>query len=165
VLGGKVCVFLMISIGCQGLLNFLLGSHRNYRILSYSRGQFVASRVWGQPDFVSNGELFNLLTIAEFLTVFVGSGEPVRSASQFNPGAIAWSSSGMMFVADPVWNRILGFASGSFTATVVLGQAGSFTSGIAGASESRLRFPNDLAMDSQVWFLHPVLQWLKFFSL
>jgi hypothetical protein len=54
----------------------------------------------------------------------------------------------MMFVVDGLNNRILGFASGS--STVVLGQAGSFTSDTPGTSASALSVPFDLVMDSQV---------------
>ncbi len=112
-----------------------LGSNR---VLEFSKGEgFVsgeaASLVLGQVDFSSN----------------VGS---ATATGLYWPWGLAFDSSGNLWVADGVNNRVLeymkgsGFVSGQ-AASVVIGQ-GNFTSKGEGLSATGMNYPNGVAFDS-----------------
>jgi uncharacterized repeat protein (TIGR02543 family) len=77
--------------------------------------------------------------------------EGVSADSLNGPAGVVLDSSGNVYVADSVNNRVLYYPAGSATATRVYGQGGSFTTGDAnhnGISPDSLSGPQAVALDS-----------------
>ncbi len=107
----------------------------NNRVLEFAKGTGfvngeVASVVIGQASFTADTEVAN-------------------QSGLYGPYAIAFDSSGNLWVADEYNNRVLEFAypfSNHEAASVVIGQA-SFTSNTAATTSTGLSLPSGLAFD------------------
>ena len=88
-----------------------ISDQSNHRVLYFTSGSTVASRVYGQGGSFSTNSSNN-------------GGVSANSLSY--PAGIALDSAGNLYVADSGNNRVLFFPSGSTTATKVYGQSGSF---------------------------------------
>jgi hypothetical protein len=103
-------------------------------VLFYSFGSTIATQVYGQPGFTTN---------------YANNGG-VSASSLNNPIYPALDSSGNLYVADTLNNRVLFYPFGSTTATRVYGQLNSFTSNTAnngGISANSLSEPWAAALD------------------
>lgn len=103
------------------------------RILFFPTGSFVATKVWGAPDFITTG-----------------SGLP--TATTFSPSfGMAVDKMGGLYVADIGNNRVLFFPAGSTTATKVWGVDASGTNltspGAGTVTSTTLFAPAGLAVD------------------
>ncbi len=116
--------------------NLYIADRQNNRVLYYPAGSTTATRVYGQlGSFTSNA----------------ANNGGVSADSLNAPTGLAIDSSGNLYVADSVNNRVLFYPSGSTTAIRVYGQLGSFTSNTAnngGVSASSLSTPYAVALDS-----------------
>ena len=104
------------------------------RVLYYSVGSIIPSRVYGQPDFNSNGSNNG------------GIGPNTLSS----PTGLALDNQGGLFVADSYNYRVLHYPSGNTTPDRVYGQP-DFTSAVSnngGISATSLTEPQDLTVDS-----------------
>ena len=114
--------------------NLYVGDSGNNRVLFYQAGNTTATRVYGQGgSFTTNSAS--------------------ASANGLNgPLGLTLDSSGDLYVADELNNRVLFFPSGSTTATRVYGQNGNFTSSLANLggnpSANSLNQPFTVALDS-----------------
>lgn len=105
----------------------------NNRVLYYSAGMTIASRVYGQPNFSSNTREIS----------------PTNTNLEY-PSSIAIDNMGGLYVADSGNYRVLYFSPGMTTATRVYGQP-DFTSGRynnGGVSASSLSYANSLVLDN-----------------
>lgn len=112
--------------------NVYIADTNNNRVLYYPSGQTTATRVYGQPDFVSNG-----------------GGTSATSLS--TPMGVAIDSTGNLYVADLNNNRVLYFPSGQTTATRVYGQPdfSSYSANQGGSPSANTLFhPWKIAVDS-----------------
>jgi sugar lactone lactonase YvrE len=106
----------------------------NNRVLFYPFGSTIATQVYGQPGFTTN---------------YANNGG-VSASSLNNPIYPTLDSSGNLYVADTLNNRVLFYPFGSTTATRVYGQLNSFTSTAAnngGISANSLSEPWAVALD------------------
>ncbi len=84
-------------------------------------------------------------------TTSITNANGVSANSLSTPRGLALDSSGGLYIADTVNNRVLYYTAGSSTASRVYGQLGSFTSNVAdngGISANSLNFPSSVAVDS-----------------
>lgn len=102
------------------------------RVLFFPNGSALATRVYGQPDFLSG----------------VANYGGVSAASLNHPWGLAVDSEGL-YVADYYNSRVLFFPRGSTTATRVYGQPDftSATSNNGGVSAASLSYPEAVAVD------------------
>ena len=94
-----------------------------------------ATRVYGQSG--------------NFTTASIGI--PASASNLVAPTAIAVDSIGNVYIADTFNNRVLVYAGGSTTATLVYGQNGSLSANSTnngGISANSLNFPEDIAIDA-----------------
>jgi sugar lactone lactonase YvrE len=101
------------------------------RITIYTGTATVASAVVGQASF----------------TTFASG---LSASALNNPMGIALDASNNLYISDEVNNRVLKFSSGASSASSVIGQQGSFTSGNQNQgtiSSSSLAFPLGIAID------------------
>jgi len=106
----------------------------NDRVLYYSGSSTTASRVYGQPDFISGS---------------ANNGGLSANSLDF-PLDVAVDSSGGIYVADSSNHRVLYYRSAITTASQVYGQPG-FSSGIlnnGGLSATSLNFPLGVTVDT-----------------
>ncbi|CAE8665780.1 unnamed protein product [Polarella glacialis] len=111
----------------------------NSRVLCYSAGNTTASRVYGQPDFVS---------------ILPNQGGTASASTLSRPSGIAFDNTGGLCITDSVNNRVLCYSAGSTTAGRVYGQLNYFSiSASQGgtASASTLYNPIGIAFDSAGW--------------
>ncbi|MDG2305959.1 MAG: NHL repeat-containing protein [Candidatus Binatia bacterium] len=84
----------------------------------------------------------------------IGGPGAASTTTLSSPTDVAFDSSGRLFVADKGFSRVLTYATplvGGKAASIVFGQGGSFSSGVAnknGLSASSLAFPEKLLLDS-----------------
>ncbi len=118
--------------------NLFVADWANNRVLEYAApitSTSQALRVFGQPDFSSN------------------TAGLAAAATLFHPAGVALDDSGNLYVADSGNNRVLVYLaplSSGMPASQVLGQGGSFTTGLAnnnGLSAGSLSLPYALALD------------------
>jgi hypothetical protein len=107
----------------------------NNRVLSFPSGSTIATQVWGQDG--------------RFTTRFSG----VSATTLTAPVGLALDSTGGLYVAEFYNHRVLFFPAGSFIATRVYGQNGSFISSMENypsgtPSATSLRYPVAMALDS-----------------
>ena len=112
--------------------NLYVSDTGNNRVLFYPAGSTTATRVYGQGgSFTTNNA--------------------AATANSLNgPHGLTVDSSGDLYVADELNNRVLFYPANSTTATRVYGQNGSFTSGIAnngGISANSLNQPFGVTLD------------------
>jgi len=103
------------------------------RILHFPSGSTTADRVYGQGGS------------------FTTSTASTNANGLYSPRGIALDSSGGLYVAENMNNRVLHYPLNSTTADRVYGQAGLFTSSISnngGISANSLQRPYDVAVDS-----------------
>jgi sugar lactone lactonase YvrE len=102
------------------------------RVLFFPHGSALATRVYGQPDFLSG----------------VANYGGVSANSLSHPWGLAVDSEGL-YVADYYNSRVLFFPKGSTTATRVYGQPdfASVTSNNGGVSANSLSYPEAVAVD------------------
>ncbi len=92
--------------------NLYVADYNNNRVLFYPSGSATATRVYGQfGSFTTN----------------TGDNGGISANSIYGPFGVALDSSGNLYVADTLNNRVLFYPSGSTTATRVYGQFGNFT--------------------------------------
>lgn len=105
----------------------------NHRVLYFPSGSTTATRVYGQPDFVSG----------------TANNGGISADSLSSPRSVAVSDDGV-YISDFDNNRVLYYAGTSTTATRVYGQGGSFTSGTLNitASATNVGIPTGIAVDS-----------------
>jgi hypothetical protein len=116
--------------------NLYVADWNNNRVLFYPSGSTTATRVYGQGGSFSTNTANN---------------GGISANSLDNPSAVALDSSGNLYVADPLNNRVLFYPSGSTTATRVYGQGGSFSANTAnngGIGANSLDNPSAVALDS-----------------
>ncbi len=116
--------------------NLYIVDANNNRVLYYAAGSTMATRVYGQGDNFSAGQV---------------NSSGVSASNLDQPYGIALDSSGNLYVADTVNSRVLYYPAGSTTATRVYGQGGSFTSGTAnngGLNANSLSRPVGLVLDN-----------------
>jgi sugar lactone lactonase YvrE len=116
--------------------NLYVGDNGNNRVLFYPAGSTTATRVYGQ--------------LGSFTTKTVNNGG-ISANSLYEPYAVVLDSSGNLYVADTLNNRVLFYPAGMTTATRVYGQLGSFTTNTAnngGVSANSLYGPDGVALDS-----------------
>jgi sugar lactone lactonase YvrE len=116
--------------------NLYVAEIGNNRVLFYPAGSTTATQVYGQGG--------------SFTTNTANNGG-ISANSLDEPLGLALDSSGDLYVADELNNRVLFYPAGSTTATRVYGQGGSFTTGIAnngGVSGNSLYQPFGVALDS-----------------
>lgn len=90
----------------------------NHRVLYYPKGSTTATRVYGQPNFISN---------------LANQGLTNPTTNTLNrPAGMAFDGNDNLYIADFFNHRILFYLSGSTTATRVYGQGGLFTTNIQG---------------------------------
>ncbi|NWJ94407.1 MAG: cellulase family glycosylhydrolase [Chloroflexi bacterium] len=111
---------------------FYIADSGNNRVLYYPNGSIVATRVYGQPDFISS----------------VANNGGVSDHSLNNPIKIALDSNNDLYVADTNNNRVLYYHDGSVVATQVYGQP-DFTSSTAGVGPANLNGPYGVALDNK----------------
>jgi sugar lactone lactonase YvrE len=112
-----------------------IADYANNRVLYFPKGSTTADAVYGQgaagTDFTTNS--------------------PGASAISLNyPSSIALDSSGGLYAADTLNNRVLHFPRGSFTADAVYGQGATgsdFTDSNPGTSATNLYYPQGVAVD------------------
>ncbi len=108
----------------------------NNRVLFYPNNSTTATRVYGQNgSFTSNS----------------ANNGGVSANSLNNPMGLTLDSTGDLYVIDRSNNRLLLYPFGSTTATMVYGQAGSFTNATpnsGGISANSLSQPLSVALDS-----------------
>jgi sugar lactone lactonase YvrE len=107
----------------------------NSRILHYSANSTTADRVYGQLGSFSTG---------------APNKGGLSADSLADPVGLAIDSSGGLYVADQLNNRVLHYPAGSTTADRVYGQLGSFTTNTAnkgGSSANSLSGPVGVAVD------------------
>lgn len=117
--------------------NLYIADRQNNRVLFYPSGSTTATRVYGQ--------------LGSFTTNTVNNGG-VSADSLNAPTGLTLDSSGNLYVADSVNNRVLYYPVDSTTATRVYGQLDSFTSNTAnngGITASSLNTPYAVAVDSK----------------
>jgi sugar lactone lactonase YvrE len=116
--------------------NLYIADRQNNRVLFYLAGSTTATRVYGQlGSFTSN----------------TANNGGITADSLNAPTGIAMDSTGNLYVADSLNNRVLFFPVGSTTATRVYGQLDSFTSNTAnngGVSASSLNTPYAVAISN-----------------
>jgi sugar lactone lactonase YvrE len=104
----------------------------NNRVLFYTSGSTVASRCYGQPSFVT------------------ASGNAGTSASSLSgPTGVVVDNFGNVYISDGD-NRVLVYSGTSTTAVKVIGQGGSFTTGVCGLSATGLCDVRGVAVDSNL---------------
>ena len=116
--------------------NLYVADQSNNRVLFYLAGNTTPARVYGQfGSYTSNIQNIGGL-----------------SANGLDaPRGVALDSSGNLYVADLVNNRVLFYLAGSTTATRVYGQLGSFTTNTpnnGGTGANSLDLPYGVALDS-----------------
>ncbi len=112
-----------------------IADYINNRVLFYTNGSLTSSRVYGQGG--------------SFTATALNNGG-ISANSLGNPQAIAFDSSGGVYLADASNSRVLFFQGNSTTASRVYGQGGSFATNTAnkgGISASSLYYPHGLAVD------------------
>ena len=114
--------------------NVYVSDWNNHRVLYYPAGSTTATRVYGQPDFLS----------------FAPNNGGVSATSLNGPMGVALDSGGNLYVADSGNHRVLYYPAGSTTATFVYGQPGftSNTQNNGGVSATSLNAPRSVALDS-----------------
>jgi sugar lactone lactonase YvrE len=124
------------AVALDGGGNLYVADNVNSRVLFYPSGSTTATRVYGQNGSFTTGTANN-------------GGVSANSLNQ--PTGLALDSSGDLYVADNLNNRVLFYPYNSTTATQVYGQGGSFTSNLAnngGVSANSLNSPLALTVDS-----------------
>lgn len=99
----------------------------NSRVLYFPKDSNVATEVYGQPDFVSNGATTS------------------SGGLNSNQGVVS-DFEGGVYIADTSNNRVVYYPRGSNVATRVYGQP-NFTSGVASTSNNGLNNPVAVALD------------------
>ena len=115
--------------------NLYIADTSNNRVLFYPSGSTTATRVYGQGG--------------SFTTSTVNNGGSANGLR--NPLGLTLDSSGDLYVADELNNRVLFYPAGSTTATRVYGQGGSLTTNAAnqgGISANSLYQPYGTSLDS-----------------
>jgi sugar lactone lactonase YvrE len=113
--------------------NVYISDVGNSRVLFYPSGSTTATRVYGQSGSFTTGTQNNGGTSAVSLNA---------------PTALLLDANNGLYVADTSNNRVLYYASGSTTASLVFGQGESFTvNNLAEISARSLRSPAGLARD------------------
>ena len=120
------------GVAVDGAGNVYVADSGNSRVLEYDKplagGDTVADEVFGQP----NG----------FATAGCNRGGQPGAANLCAPGYVAVDSTGNLYVSDRNNSRVLEYDNPLASDTVadhVLGQFGSFTSGICNNSDNNLR--------------------------
>ncbi len=116
--------------------NLYIADSSNNRVLFYPAGSTTATRVYGQGG--------------SFTTSTANNGG-VSANGLNNPLGLTLDSSGDLYVADELNNRVLFYPAGSTTATRVYGQGGSLTTNAAnegGISANSLNQPYGTSLDS-----------------
>jgi hypothetical protein len=111
-----------------------VAEYSNNRVLHYPANSTTADRVYGQPNFTSGTE----------------DNGGISATSLYYPLAVAVDSSGGLYVADNLHNRVLHYPANSTTADRVYGQP-DFTSDTpnnGGLSATSLCGPQGVAVDS-----------------
>ena len=115
--------------------NLYVSDSGNHRVLYYPAGVTTATRVYGQPDFISNTQ----------------NNGGISADSLSGPFGVALDNIENLYVADNNNNRVLYYPAGVTTATRVYGQGGNFTSATqnnGGISADSLSRPNGVALDN-----------------
>jgi hypothetical protein len=115
--------------------NVYIADKGNNRVLFYPAGSTTATVVYGQTTFTSG----------------LPSSATAAPDSLSGPVGVAADPFGGLFVSDTGNNRVLYFASGSTTASRVIGQGGSFTTSVAnqgGVTADSLSSPRGIATDA-----------------
>ncbi|EMY62137.1 NHL repeat protein [Leptospira terpstrae serovar Hualin str. LT 11-33 = ATCC 700639] len=99
----------------------------NSRVLYFPKDSNIATEVYGQPDFVSNGATTS------------------ASGLNSNQGVVS-DSEGGIYIADTSNNRVVYYPKGSNVATKVYGQP-NFTSNTAATTSNGLNNPVAVALD------------------
>ncbi|HTK07122.1 MAG TPA: NHL repeat-containing protein [Ktedonobacteraceae bacterium] len=114
--------------------NLYVVDTNNNRVLYYTAGSTTATRVYGQGGSFTTGTYNN-------------GGRSANSLGR--PTGVTVDSSGNVYIADNLNNRVLYYAAGSTTATRVYGQDGSFTTAnSASITATSLNTPAAVALDS-----------------
>ena len=100
------------SVAVDGAGGLYVADTGNNRVLYFPAGTTTATRVYGQDgDFTTNAP----------------NKTGTNASGLFNPVGLALDPGGRLYVVDEFNNRVLSYAAGATTATVVFGQHGDFT--------------------------------------
>jgi len=112
--------------------NLYISDGQNHRVLFYTVGSTTATRVYGQAgSFVTNTQ----------------NKGGISANSLFSPSSVFVDVNGNLYVADSQNSRVLFFAPGSTTATIVFGQPNFATSTSSPITASSLALPMDVTVD------------------
>jgi uncharacterized repeat protein (TIGR02543 family) len=125
-----------IAVLADGSGNLFVTDLSNHRVLCFPSASTTATRVYGQ-------DAFNVGS--------ANKGSSTSASSLHNPFGLAMDSSGNLYVADELNNRVLQYAL-PVAANGVYGQGGSFTTRNDGAginaTKNSLSYPSTTALDS-----------------
>lgn len=129
-----------IAVDSSG--NLYVADQDNNRVLEYNT-PFVVTGEAGSGDNIAD-ELFGQFDN------FTNGGCHLGAGGLCAPSGVALDDMGDLYIADYSNNRVLeySFPSITTTANLVFGQGGSFTTNVAGTSNSALDGPTGVAVDS-----------------
>ncbi|WP_232227592.1 NHL repeat-containing protein [Leptospira wolbachii] len=116
-----------VSVSSEGVY---IADTGNNRVLFYLGTSTIATRVYGQPDFVSN----------------VANNGTIGSGTLNSPKAVL-AFGGDLWIVDSFNNRVLLFSGTSTTASKVFGQNGSFVSSTSNATATTFFQPQGISVD------------------
>ncbi|WP_232225892.1 NHL repeat-containing protein [Leptospira terpstrae] len=114
----------------RGSAGFYIVDNGNNRVLYYPGTSTTATRVYGQPDFVSSNPNNG----------FIGAGT-------LNSPKAVFAFGGDLWIADTFNNRVLLFSGINTIASKVFGQNGSFTSSTNNTTASTFFQPQGISID------------------